>query len=139
VRETQAAIKIQKHWRRYQEKKKKEKTRKAFAVLNRLNLCNFRVFKKYISLRRKLQYHRGADIVRGFFHDLHDVSRLIKVIKRFRFSVIQAQRISKRYVLIFNAQVALILMQWGRLEAFWWSQKQGGESLEDEGNSKDRK
>jgi hypothetical protein len=86
----------------------------------------------YIMSKRDKKKHEAADIIRDFFHEVHDVSKLWKVIKKFRQSVSLAQRVMRKFIQVYFAQVELVLLQWNNVEPVWWGQRKQPKSREKE-------
>ncbi|KAJ3249422.1 hypothetical protein HDU78_003208 [Chytriomyces hyalinus] len=107
---------IQKHWRKYAHRKAELRKQEALEKIGQ-------VFHFYILRRRMEAKYLAADKIRQFFKDVHDVSKLMKVVQKYRFSVIGAQRIVRRKLEIRNAQVAVLLKYWDKLEPTWWAQR----------------
>ncbi|KAJ3107147.1 hypothetical protein HDU97_004840 [Phlyctochytrium planicorne] len=111
-----AARTIQKCWRRYKERLLEEKKRQAFGKIAK-------VFTKYVHRRRLAIKNRCADKVRQFFKEVHDVAKLLKIVKKYRFSVVKAQQMCKSFLEIRKAQVTLLCKYWDKHENGWWSQR----------------
>lgn len=49
-------------------------------------VLNLSVFQKYV-IRWRLQVkHEAADVIRTFFKEVHDTSKLMKVVKKYRYA-----------------------------------------------------
>ncbi|KAI8823134.1 uncharacterized protein EV422DRAFT_393206 [Fimicolochytrium jonesii] len=122
---------IQRTWRRYIRKKQEADKITALAKIAV-------VFRKYVARRRELQRHLAADTIRQFLRDVYDVSRLMKVVKKYRFSVVKAQNIVLAWHAIRNAQVDVVCKYWDKLEPAWWNQRKGADAddKKDKGKSK---
>jgi hypothetical protein len=46
----------------------------------------YSVFHIYVGRRKNQIKHKSADMIRQFFKEVHDVSKLMKVVKKYRFS-----------------------------------------------------
>ncbi|KND04923.1 uncharacterized protein SPPG_00614 [Spizellomyces punctatus DAOM BR117] len=109
-----AARVIQKAYRKYKQAQYERNKRLALAKIAV-------VFHKFIRRRREVQKHRASNTIRQFFRDVYDVSRLMKVVKKYRFSVVKAQHYVIGWHAIRNAQVDVICKYWEKLEPLWWS------------------
>ncbi|KAJ3332667.1 Coiled-coil domain-containing protein 77 [Blyttiomyces sp. JEL0837] len=116
IRYNQAAVLIQRGWKAYSSRLLEEKKRNAMIVIGS-------AFRVYVHRRREKLKHKSADIVRQFFKEVHDCSKLMKVVKKYRFSVIKAQGMCRAYLNIRNSQVTLICKYWDKLESGWWAQR----------------
>ncbi|KAI9222378.1 hypothetical protein BC828DRAFT_378584 [Blastocladiella britannica] len=104
-----AARQIQRAWARYKKRREEKLRRHAFHVISRFVV-------KHIEQRREKRKQQAANTIRDFFKEIHDAGKLLKIIKKFRFSVITAQRISKSYLVIRAAQMRALTIQWERME-----------------------
>ncbi|KAJ3360382.1 hypothetical protein GGF32_008442 [Allomyces javanicus] len=109
-RQSWAARRIQKAWRRYRQLQHQRRERWAMRVLSR-------AFGKFVVKIRERRREQAANTIRDFLKEVHDVGKLLKIIKKFRFAVIQAQRISRGYMAVRAAQLQLLVLQWERFEA----------------------
>ncbi|KAI9352719.1 hypothetical protein BDR26DRAFT_849746 [Obelidium mucronatum] len=94
IRENHAARIIQRKWRVYIHRRHELRKREALATIAS------RMIAKYFA----------ADKIRQFFKEL------MKVVQKYRFSVVLAQRLSKGFLAIRKAQVT-------KLESSWWAQR----------------
>ncbi|KAJ3187575.1 hypothetical protein HK101_009354 [Irineochytrium annulatum] len=111
-----AATVIQKGWRDYSTRKLEYRKRQAMEIIAK-------VFSTYVRKRRIILKNKAADIIRQFFKEVHDVSKLMKIVKKYRFSVIKAQILSRSFLAVRNAQVTVICKLWDKLENGWWAQR----------------
>ena len=74
---SEAAIVIQKQWREYRASKMTANAKLSLKTITRF------IFPRVIR-RRMVKRHEAADIIKQYFLEIHDVSRLMKVVKRFR-------------------------------------------------------
>ncbi|KAI9357594.1 hypothetical protein DFJ73DRAFT_820339 [Zopfochytrium polystomum] len=111
-----AARVIQKGWRQYRDRKLEEAKQQSLATIAS-------VFVPFVRHRRSRMKHNSADTIRQFFKEVHDTSKLMKVVKKYRFSVIKAQGICRAFLSIRSAQLQLITLLWDRLEHSWWTQR----------------
>ncbi|KAJ3012605.1 hypothetical protein HKX48_006190 [Thoreauomyces humboldtii] len=81
------------------------------------------VFRRYVARRREAQKHKASDAIRQFFRDVYDVSRLMKIVKKYRFSVVKAQHYVMSWHEMRNAQVKVLGRYWDKLEPLWWNQR----------------
>ncbi|KAJ3375026.1 hypothetical protein GGF31_005748 [Allomyces arbusculus] len=109
-RQSWAARRIQRAWRRYRQLQHQRRERWAMRVLSR-------AFGKFVVKIRERRREQAANTIRDFLKEVHDVGKLLKIIKKFRFAVIQAQRISRGYLAVRTAQLQLLVLQWERFEA----------------------
>ena len=72
-----AARIIQKKWKKHQAKLREARVRHSLRVIGK-------VFRVYVARRRERKKLEAADILREFFKEVHDCSRLFKVIKKYR-------------------------------------------------------
>ncbi|KAJ3157520.1 hypothetical protein HDU86_003169 [Geranomyces michiganensis] len=84
------------------------------------------VFRRYVARRRENQKHMASDAIRQFFRDVYDVSRLMKVVKKYRFSVVKAQGYVLHWHEMRNAQLRVLSKYWDKLEPLWWNQRKSG-------------
>ncbi|KAJ3285562.1 hypothetical protein HDU79_007243 [Rhizoclosmatium sp. JEL0117] len=142
VQTNHAARVIQRKWRVHNLRQQELRKQHALAKIAV-------VFHDYLIRRRIVAKYRAADTIRQFFKDVHDVSKLMKVVQKYRFSVVLAQRLSKSFLAIRHAQIEVLCKYWDKLEGTWWGQRKlhGGagagsrESLDGEkgGKSKSKK
>ncbi|KAJ3016693.1 UNVERIFIED_CONTAM: hypothetical protein HDU68_012086 [Siphonaria sp. JEL0065] len=116
VRENHAARVIQKRWSIYIRKCHELRKQQALATIAV-------VFHYYVLKRRMIAKYFAADKIRQFFKEVHDVSKLMKVVQKYRFSVVLAQRLSKGFLAVRRAQVIVLLKYWEKLESAWWTQR----------------
>ncbi|KAJ3336819.1 septum-promoting GTP-binding protein 1 [Gonapodya sp. JEL0774] len=109
-----AARRIQRAWRHHREVLESELKTRALRVISK-------VFRNYVGRRRKLQRDEAANIIRQFLRGAHDVSKLMRVIQRYRHLVIRAQRLTRRWGEIVHAQIQLLIMLWDKCEVVWWT------------------
>ncbi|KAL7753532.1 hypothetical protein RI367_001307 [Sorochytrium milnesiophthora] len=109
-RQTRAARVIQTAWRAYKQRQYEKRKKRAMVVLSRF-------FAAVMQHRRHAKKVLAANIMLELFREVHDVSKLSKIIKKYRYSVIKAQRLAKSYVQARRAQLQLLVMQWDRTEA----------------------
>ncbi|KAI9102710.1 hypothetical protein DFS34DRAFT_674109 [Phlyctochytrium arcticum] len=114
-----AARVIQKAYRRFKTAQYEHKKRLALAKIAVS-------FHKFIRRRREVRKHNASNDIRQFFRDVYDVSRLMKVVKKYRFSVVKAQMYVRSWNAIREAQVDVLCKYWEKLEPHWWSQRKGG-------------
>ncbi|TPX60659.1 hypothetical protein PhCBS80983_g01619 [Powellomyces hirtus] len=84
------------------------------------------VFRRYVARRRESQKHMASDAIRQFFRDVYDVSRLMKIVKKYRFSVVKAQTYVLSWSEIRNCQIKVLSKYWDKLEPLWWNARKGG-------------
>ncbi|KAJ3372788.1 hypothetical protein HDU91_001903 [Kappamyces sp. JEL0680] len=78
-------------------------------------------------MRWKMDRLRKASLtIQSFFKEVYDVSKLLKVVKKYRFSVIKAQRYIREFLLVREARILAITKVWDSQEANWWTQRQKG-------------
>ncbi|KAJ3035225.1 hypothetical protein HDV00_004133 [Rhizophlyctis rosea] len=114
-----AARVIQKAYRRYKRRQDDEKQRKALMQIAG-------VFKIYVHRRRQRAKHNASNCIRQFFKEVHDVSKLMKIVKKYRYSVVKAQGYVRNFHDIRNAQVVAIGKAWDRAEPEWWMHRKRG-------------
>ncbi|KAJ3221924.1 hypothetical protein HK099_002957 [Clydaea vesicula] len=112
--ETHSAIIIQKAWKKYKAAIQYEKVKTSLAIISR-------VFHKYIIYRREEEKHKASNLIRQFFRDVHDVSKLMKIVKKYRFSVVKAQQISRAFLNARNMRTLCICKHWESLVPQWWN------------------
>ncbi|KAJ3027296.1 UNVERIFIED_CONTAM: hypothetical protein HDU68_004083 [Siphonaria sp. JEL0065] len=139
VRENHAARVIQKRWSIYIRKCHELRKQQALVTIAV-------VFHYYVLKRRMIAKYLAADKIRQFFKEVHDVSKLMKVVQKYRFSVVLAQRLSKGFLAVRRAQVIVLFKYWEKLESAWWTQRKlhggaGGSnnSLDGEKSGKSKK
>ncbi|KAI9206882.1 uncharacterized protein BJ171DRAFT_641684 [Polychytrium aggregatum] len=113
-----AARVIQRAYRKYKRAAAEERQRAALQTIQR-------VFHSYVQRRREVIKNNAANLIRTFFKEVYDTSKLMKVVKKYRFSVIRAQRYARSYITILRAELELCVMQWDHFEAQWWTQRKG--------------
>lgn len=74
----EAAVVIQRSWRAHYAREMGRKWRKNLTIVNRQ-------LRKWILRWRITRRHRAADLIYAFLNDLQDVTRIVKIVKRFRF------------------------------------------------------
>ncbi|KAI8618986.1 hypothetical protein BC830DRAFT_1106287 [Chytriomyces sp. MP71] len=116
IRGGHAARVIQKCWRQYARRKAEIRKQEALKTIST-------VFHYYLLRRRMEAKFYAADIIRQFFKEVHDVSKLMKVVQKYRFSVIGAQRLVRSHLEIRRAQVTAISKYWDKMEGAWWTQR----------------
>ncbi|KAJ3054894.1 hypothetical protein HK097_000470 [Rhizophlyctis rosea] len=114
-----AARVIQKAYRRYKQKEYEEKQRRALMQIAG-------AFKIYVHRRRQRAKHNASNTIRQFFKEVHDVSKLMKIVKKYRFSVVKAQGYVRSFHIIRDAQVQVISMAWSKAESEWWANRKRG-------------
>jgi hypothetical protein len=71
-------------------------------------------------------------IIHSFFKEVYDVSKLLKIVKKYRLSVIKAQRYVKGFLKVRECRVQTNVKHWDNMESVWWSQRgKGGRSSVD--------
>ncbi|KAJ3319915.1 hypothetical protein HDV06_005814 [Boothiomyces sp. JEL0866] len=119
LRRNRAAVDIQRWYRNFLYAKVQEMKRKALIVIGKA----FRVFYvKWKNARLKL----ASDTIQSFFQEVYDVSKLMKIVKKYRFSVIKAQRYCKTFLKIRECRIVAISKHWENMEGVWWSQRGKG-------------
>jgi hypothetical protein len=95
----------------------------------------------YIPVWRNRRKIKAADVILSFFQEVYDVSKLMKIVKKYRYSVIKAQAYVRSFLVIRNAQVKVIAKYWDKLETLWWAQKgkDTGEDADDKKANKQKK
>jgi DNA-binding transcriptional regulator YhcF (GntR family) len=78
----QSAVTIQRRFRKYYTNKKEAEKRSALLVITR-------VVRKFLPTWRAQRKARAANVILTFFKEVYDVSKLMKIVKKFRFSGIQ--------------------------------------------------
>ncbi|KAJ3311080.1 hypothetical protein HDV04_004394 [Boothiomyces sp. JEL0838] len=119
LKRNRAAIVIQRWYRKFLYAKVEEMKRKALIVIGKA----FKVFYvKWKNARLRL----ASDIIQSFFQEVYDVSKLMKIVKKYRFSVIKAQRYCKTFLKIRECRIVAISKHWENMEGVWWSQRGKG-------------
>ncbi|KAJ3048228.1 hypothetical protein HK102_012742, partial [Quaeritorhiza haematococci] len=111
-----AARVIQRQWRRYRQKIEDERRRRALMVISR-------IFAGYVHRRRVIAQHRAGNTIRQFFKDVHDVSKLMRIVKKYRFEVVKAQTFSRSWLAIHRARLHALSLYWDTFEPKWWAQR----------------
>ncbi|KAI9145659.1 hypothetical protein BKA69DRAFT_453578 [Paraphysoderma sedebokerense] len=114
-RQERAAKLIQRVWRKHHAILLEKRRRWALKIISRL-------FFRFVRKRREQKKHWAANVIRGFFKEIHDVSKLMKIIKKYRFSVVTAQRHARQFLEVRQCQLLLLMLQWDSLESTWWAQ-----------------
>ncbi|KAJ3152532.1 hypothetical protein HDU89_001223 [Geranomyces variabilis] len=114
-----AARVIQRAYRKHLRRREEARRMQALAKISV-------VFRRYVARRRENQKHLASDAIRQFFRDVYDVSRLMKVVKKYRFSVVKAQGYVLHWHEMRNAQLRVLSKYWDKLEPLWWNQRKGG-------------
>lgn len=78
IRQFRAAKAIQREWRRYYNAKYQGRIAKSVAIIGHAII-------KYLPRFREQMRERAATVLIDFLHEAHSVSRLMKVIKTYRF------------------------------------------------------
>ncbi|KAJ3179165.1 hypothetical protein HDU87_003123 [Geranomyces variabilis] len=110
---------IQRAYRKHMRRREEARRMQALAKISV-------VFRRYVARRRENQKHLASDAIRQFFRDVYDVSRLMKVVKKYRFSVVKAQGYVLHWHDMRNAQIRVLSKYWDKLEPLWWNQRKGG-------------
>ncbi|KAJ3067271.1 hypothetical protein HDU98_009535 [Podochytrium sp. JEL0797] len=116
IRENHAARIIQRAYRSYMFKKREQRKRDALRTIST-------VFHFYVLQRRMEAKYLAADKIRQFFKEVFDVSKLMKVVQKYRFSVLMAQRYVKSHLAIRSAQVTVLCKYWDKHESEWLAQR----------------
>ncbi|ORZ33909.1 hypothetical protein BCR44DRAFT_1437276 [Catenaria anguillulae PL171] len=116
-RQSAAARRIQRAWRRYKEIQLERRKKWAIKVLGR-------AMSKFIASIREQRKQQAANTIRVFLKEIHDVGKLLKVIKKYRYAVITAQRVVRGFLSVRMAQLQLLQLQWGKMEVEFWASKQ---------------
>ncbi|KAJ3129291.1 hypothetical protein HK098_001989 [Nowakowskiella sp. JEL0407] len=140
MKQNRSSFVIQKAWKRYKLVTYQEKVKWALAKISR-------VFRNYVYRRREQKKHESSNTIRQFFRDVHDVSKLMKIVKKYRFSgnfslpfsktkplmtnvssslVIKAQTYLRTFLEIRDAQIQVIIKYWDKVEPLWWAQRKNG-------------
>ncbi|KAI8843633.1 hypothetical protein BC829DRAFT_400771 [Chytridium lagenaria] len=119
IEENIAVRTIQRCWRNYKARIFEEKKIMAFGKIAK-------VFHIYVHRRRQMLKNKAADKIRQFFKEVHDVSKLLKIVKKYRFSVVKAQMLTRHFLEIRRAQVTLLCRYWDKHENGWWVQRKHG-------------
>lgn len=73
------------------------------ALLNGFkSLVNSSHVRSYIARSRENRKNRASDILYSFLSDVQDITRVTKVVKRFRFCVIQSQQYMRQLEEVFQ-------------------------------------
>ncbi|KAJ3274069.1 hypothetical protein HDV01_003562 [Terramyces sp. JEL0728] len=126
LRRNHAAIVIQRWYKNFLYAKIQEMRKKALVVIGKA----FRLFyMKWKNARLRL----ASDNIQSFFQEVYDVSKLMKIVKKYRFSgkvilstVIKAQRYCKTFLKIRESRIVAISKHWENMEAVWWTQRGKG-------------
>ncbi|KAJ3188381.1 hypothetical protein HDU85_005532 [Gaertneriomyces sp. JEL0708] len=116
ARRNRAARVIQKAYRRHKSLRQERKRREALTTIAV-------VFRIYIRRRRERMKHSASNTIRQFFRDVYDVSKLMKVVKKYRFSVVKCQSYVRSWRTIIDCQVEVLCRYWDKLEPLWWAQR----------------
>ncbi|KAI9189848.1 hypothetical protein H9P43_001281 [Blastocladiella emersonii ATCC 22665] len=108
-RKSAAARTIQRAWREYKRVMYERRRRWAMRVLGR-------AARVFVAKLREQRRQAAANTIRDFLKEIHDVGKLLKIIKKFRFAVITAQRIVRRFLAVRAAQLQLLHLQWEKFE-----------------------
>ncbi|KAL2914347.1 hypothetical protein HK105_206119 [Polyrhizophydium stewartii] len=129
-----AALVLQRSYRAWKEAKIQKLRRSALRIISR-------AFRRFYPKWRQNRIRKSANIIQSFFKEVYDVSKLLKIVKRYRLSVITAQRHSRAFLQIRNAQLNAMSLYWDKLEGLWWSQrnKTSQADLEDKKAKKKKK
>ncbi|KAI8815146.1 hypothetical protein BJ742DRAFT_765539 [Cladochytrium replicatum] len=119
LRQYRACVVIQRAWRKYKEAVYKERVRTALEKISK-------IFHVYVRKRREGSRHKSSNIIRQFFRDIHDVSKLMKIVKKYRFSVIKAQKYCRNWSEVRNGQIQILCRYWDKVEPMWWANRKGG-------------
>lgn len=112
IRRTHAAKVIQRAWRKYNSGVQAAREETAMAILNRS-------IKSYVVRRKERLIRQDADLLRNFFLDVYNSSRIMHVIQTFRYSVIKAQNFSINWIAVRHSRLILLLKQWNKHEGDW--------------------
>nr|KAJ3421817.1 hypothetical protein HK105_002179 [Polyrhizophydium stewartii] len=125
---------LQRSYRAWKEAKIQKLRRSALRIISR-------AFRRFYPKWRQNRIRKSANIIQSFFKEVYDVSKLLKIVKRYRLSVITAQRHSRAFLQIRNAQLNAMSLYWDKLEGLWWSQrnKTSQADLEDKKAKKKKK
>ncbi|KAJ3216974.1 hypothetical protein HDU67_008703 [Dinochytrium kinnereticum] len=116
LQQNAAARSIQRCWKNYKRKQYEKKKTLAFSKIAK-------VFHIYVHRRRQSLKNKSADKIRQFFKEVHDVAKLLKIVKKYRFSVVKAQMMSRNFLEIRRAQVTLLCKYWDKHENGWWAHR----------------
>jgi hypothetical protein len=100
-----AATMIQRRYRKHCEVKVKENRTQAILVIS----TKMVTFIKRWRIWRKI---KAADFLLSFFKEVYDVSKLMKIVKKFRLCVIKAQQYSRAFLEMKEAQVITLRKYW---------------------------
>ena len=81
------------------------------------NLNLIRAFHLFVNHRRQKAKNGAADVIREFVTDAYDSSRFKRLIQNFRFSVINAQQVSRKWLEIRDARVEILSNYWDEISA----------------------
>lgn len=80
----------------------------------------FSVFHDYVERRRLKIKQQAADTIRQFFQDVHEVSKLMKIIKKYRYNVIRCQNIVRTWLEIRRMRIMCVTRYWDKCTSMWW-------------------
>ncbi|KAI8919592.1 hypothetical protein BC831DRAFT_481117 [Entophlyctis helioformis] len=129
-----AAIVIQRGFRTWRRARIMKQRKMAIRVIGR-------AFHKFYPSWKDERRREASNTIQSFFKEAYDVSKLLKIVKKYRFSVIKAQNHCKAFLMIRQAQLLALKAYWDKLEGTWWSQRLKGSQaeLEDKKGKKKKK
>ena len=85
------------------------------AVNNALLVISYH-FKKYYQTWKFKRLQKASSIIQTFFKEVNDVSKLLKIVKKYRLSVIKSQKYAVDFLRCRDAKVKVIAKYWDSLE-----------------------
>lgn len=133
IQQNRCASIVQTAWRNHYRQKYEKKKIRAVDIISK-------AIMNYLPYHRLKMKHKGANIIRTFFQSSNGVSRLMNVIKRYRFNgnykpklfilmavVITCQRAVRGHLEVRKARIHVLKLQWEQLEPIWWAQRTNNE------------
>ncbi|KAI8911662.1 hypothetical protein EDD86DRAFT_245929 [Gorgonomyces haynaldii] len=131
-REYRAAVTIQRSYRAHLKRKEEAQRRTALRAISQLMSITLPRWRA----KRKT---RASNVIMSFFREVYDVSKLMKIVKKYRWSVIKAQGYVRRFLGVRHAQVQAVGLYWDKLEPLWWAQKGKDANLDEDDRKKKKK
>jgi hypothetical protein len=76
-----------------------------------------RAFHIFVNRRRQKAKNEAADVIRQFITDAFDSSRFRRLIQSFRYSVVNAQTVSRDWLQIREARIEILSNYWDEIAA----------------------
>jgi hypothetical protein len=125
LRDYRSAVSIQRWYRGILESRQASARKGALMIIAR-------VFSRFYRRWKAERLRNASLVIHSFFKEVYDVSKLLKIVKKYRLSVIKAQRYVKSFLKVREARVLVISKHWDQVESVWWSQRiKGGRNSVD--------